>query len=508
MKHLACRKTITHVIVTRFLTTITQLMSKRHALSLSCILLLCIVYTTLPAQDSSSLHKKIYHFPEKVFGVISLKSEDFQKKLTRHTQKYLTRIAQQERRLRRDLWKTDSSTAKVLFADVDLRYAELIDRLHQPASGEKPRRFYSAYMDSMTTAIRFLGQNNLLKQSPRMQQQLNDAMQSYDQLHAKLNGTDQINRYLRQRQKQLEVQLGKWSQTKQFRKFQKDVYYYRAQVDEYKKALEDPQKLEARLLQIASALPAFRNFFARHSEFASLFRLPGNSDPLNGTTALLAGLQTRTMVQQYIQQRLGTARTVGQVMQQSSSWGKTQPADELRNRLNQLRTGDVPTGFRPNRQKTKRLLDRIDVGTNFQSTRSNSFLPVSTDIGLGAGYKINDNLIAGVGAVFKLGWGRDLRHISISYQGIGLRSFVDYKLKGSVFVSGGYEQNYRREIKSIAALKNFNAWQASGLVGITKKYYVSRKLNGNMQLLWDFLSYSQKPMRTQAVLFRVGYIVK
>jgi len=42
------------------------------------------------------------------------------------------------------------------------------------------------------------------------------------------------------------------------------------------------------------------------------------------------------------------------------------------------------------------------------------------------------------------------------------------------------------------------------LIGVTKQYRISSKLKGNVQLLWDFLSYQQVP-RTQPLLFRVGY---
>jgi len=45
------------------------------------------------------------------------------------------------------------------------------------------------------------------------------------------------------------------------------------------------------------------------------------------------------------------------------------------------------------------------------------------------------------------------------------------------------------------------------LIGLSKKYSVIKKLEGEMKLLWDFLSYQQVP-RTQAILFRIGYALK
>ena len=89
---------------------------------------------------------------------------------------------------------------------------------------------------------------------------------------------------------------------------------------------------------------------------------------------------------------------------------------------------------------------------------------------------------------------------------IGLRSFVDWKFKGSFWLSGGYELNYRTAISGIDQLKDLHAWQQSGLLGLTKKFDIKLKFfkHTKLQLLWDFLSYRQLP-RTQPILFRVGY---
>ncbi|MDB5223397.1 MAG: hypothetical protein JWN83_2064, partial [Chitinophagaceae bacterium] len=130
--------------------------------------------------------------------------------------------------------------------------------------------------------------------------------------------------------------------------------------------------------------------------------------------------------------------------------------------------------------------------------------PATTDIGLSVGYKLNDKSTLGIGASYKVGLGKGWNNIRISSEGIGLRSFVDYKIKNSFFLSGGYEQNYKSAFNSVEQLKNYNAWQTSGLIGVSKKYKISKKFKGNMQLLWDFLSYNQIP-RTQPIVYRLGY---
>jgi hypothetical protein len=131
---------------------------------------------------------------------------------------------------------------------------------------------------------------------------------------------------------------------------------------------------------------------------------------------------------------------------------------------------------------------------------------VTTDIGFSVGYKLNNSGILGVGASYKLGWGRDLSHISFSSQGAGLRSYLDWKLKKSIYITGGFEYNYQSTTNSSMQLPEVNEWQQSGLIGLTKTITIKSKFfkATKFQLLWDFLSYSQIP-KAQPFLFRVGY---
>ncbi|MBN9300147.1 MAG: hypothetical protein J0I41_24325, partial [Filimonas sp.] len=94
-------------------------------------------------------------------------------------------------------------------------------------------------------------------------------------------------------------------------------------------------------------------------------------------------------------------------------------------------------------------------------------------------------------------------HMELSNQGVGIRSFLDVKLKGSIWITGGYEYNYQQAFKDLSTIRNLDVWQKSGLIGLTKKFKAGKK-DGKLQLLWDFLSYSQVP-RGQAIKFRIGY---
>ncbi len=185
----------------------------------------------------------------------------------------------------------------------------------------------------------------------------------------------------------------------------------------------------------------------------------------------------------------------------------------MKNRITSFGGGSsdeiIPEGFKPNSQKTKSFLQRLEYGTNIQSRKGNNFLPVTTDLGLSVGYKLTDKSIVGIGASYKLGWGHGWSNMKLTQEGAGLRSYIDWKLKGSFWISGGYEMNYRTAFNNFYQLRDLNAWQQSGLLGISKVVDTRSKFfkKTKVQILWDFLSYQQVP-RTQAIIFRLGYGIR
>ncbi|HYC28627.1 MAG TPA: hypothetical protein VEB42_07415, partial [Chitinophagaceae bacterium] len=220
-------------------------------------LVLCL-YQAAYAQDS--FH--IYNIP---FARISAKVQVLDQQLEKQTEKYLYKLQKQERQLQSRLWKKDSLAAKEIFSDIEARY----DRLKNSLASNS--NVYSPRLGSMQTALRFVQQQKIIS-DPEVQSLLNN----YQQLQKKLNKAAQIRKYLKERQQYLQERL---DLTKELRKLQKQVYYYRAQLNEYKQALDDPSKLEAKLLQLANKIPAFKDFFAKNSILSSLFHLPGN-DPM------------------------------------------------------------------------------------------------------------------------------------------------------------------------------------------------------------------------------------
>jgi hypothetical protein len=381
---------------------------------------------------------------------------------------------------------------------------------------------YNGHIDSVNTAIRFLQNSPQLQQGSAGVQKLSNNLQSVTSLQNKLNQTEHIRKQIAQRQQQLKQQLQNTPLMKEFTKYRKQLYYYQQQVLAYKEALNDPKQMGAKLLQTAVKFPAFKQFFVNNSELASLFRLPdGNLSPFGGTGGGY-GLQTRADVVQGLQDRFGvqtfTAPAGGGAspfqQQLQAAQGEMQ---KLKDRFSQV----SPTGgdlegaempdFKKNPEKTRSFLKRIEWGTNLQTTKSNYYFPVTSDLGLSAGFKLNAKSIIGIGASYKIGFGQNWEKIRITHQGAGIRTFIDWKIPSPLggigegfWISGGAEMNYRARFRRIEVLKNYSAWQQSALLGISKKYSIAKKWKGNAQILYDFLSYRQVP-GGQALVFRVGY---
>ncbi len=410
-------------------------------------------------------------------------------------------MQKQEQKLKRKLWKKDSVKAQAIFGDIEEKYASL---RNLNSTQHPPSQLYSGHLDSLKTSLSFLQ-----TQFPGGHPSIDKLQAQYSSLQAELNVSEQIRKQLQSRQQMLKEQFEKLGMVKQLKQYRKQVYYYQSQVRAYKEMFEDPSKMEARLMELAMKIPAFKDFFAKHSGLGQLFAVPGSGGNSNIS---LTGLQTRASVNQSIVDRFGSSASVTNILQQNVQGAQGQ-LNALKQKAQSYASGsygdgdpEIP-GFKPNNEKTKSLLDRLEFGANMQSQKARYYFPVTSDIALSLGYKLNDRSIIGIGAAYKIGWGRGWDHLRISHQGIGLRSYIDWQIKGSIYLSGGYEQNYQSLIRNMAQLQDYSAWQSSGLIGLSKRYRVSKKFKGEMKVLWDFLSYRQVP-RTQGIVFRVGYSLK
>jgi hypothetical protein len=492
----------------------------RIVVCMTCITL--YTYALFAQTDSAAKNLNDIDVDSKVVNGLQKQYTSLQSKLNKRSAKLLHKMQRQENKLHNKLIAADSIKAKALFTeDIKKQYADLQSNL--ATTNEKLKRFplkeYVPGIDSIQTAISFLTKNpNLPTEQLKQVQALSEKLKG---LQNEMQKANDIQSFVREREAQLKEQLLNSGFAKQLKGINKEVYYYQAQLQEYKALLNDKDKLTQKLLETVRTLPAFQKFWQKNSYLAALFPAPSNSA---GGGGQLAGLQTRTSVQASINQRMGlpatsnpaTSNTGGaNPLQQQLDAAQAQ-LNQLKNKLNKFSNGGGSSDmtmpdFKPNDQKTKSLLNRLEYGLNIQSEPGRYSLPAMSDIALTLGYKLSDTKRFGIGASYKVGWG-DIRHIHITNEGVGLRGYVDIKVPpvakgkilGGLWFSGGFEYNYLNSFRSIQELHdNVDVWQRSALLGISKKYKIGKK-EGNMQLLYDFLHNQQTPPGT-ALKFRLGY---
>ncbi|GAO42032.1 hypothetical protein [Flavihumibacter petaseus] len=450
--------------------------------------------------------EKVLAFPAKLSRRLTEQQSLIEAKLERQTEKYLRKLQRQEAKMRRKLAKQDSALA----ASLNLGSDSLYDSWKQTLSGDSvataqlPKN-YSGKIDSMTTALNFLQRDPRLArlQGPQFEKLKNQ----YGQIGNQVNQTERLRQLVQERKALLKEKLANMPLGKTWNKYQKQAVYYQQQLEEYRQALQDPNMLEKKALEILTQVPAFRKFFDKYSVLGSMFRLPGQLEDMD-PTALTNGLQTRDAVLSNITQRMGSTQAAQEAMSSGMQQGQAELESLKRKLDNALENGeslDMP-GFKPNDQRTKSFFKRLELGTNLQTVRSNSFYPATSDFALSLGYKLNKKSVIGIGASYKMGWGQDIQHIKITHQGMGIRTFLDMKIKKSFWLTGGGEWNYREPFEDLAILKSVNQWQQSVLFGIQKKQQLG-KYKSTISVLYDALWQRQLP-KGQPLLFRVGYNLK
>jgi hypothetical protein len=475
-----------------------------------CGALICLIHFSYGQVDSTL--NKAAQFPNRLFAKINRKTASLDNALTRQTEKYLQRLSRKEKKIQGKLYKLDSNAAKNLFNGTQEKYASLQSSAKTGAStnGSALTGEYLPYADSLKTSLSFAQKNpQLLNASPKVQEQITASLAQFNRLQNNFTNADQVKAYIQQRKQAFKDHLTQYAQNSAMKKYldqyNQNVYYYSQQVREYKEALNDPDKMLQKALVVLNKFPAFTHFIQQNGQLAGLFGISANY----GTSEGIAGLQTRDQVMQLLQGQVSAGGSGGMAALQSSLQTAHDGLVKFKDKLSSLGSGSgdmTMPDFKPNNQKTKTFLKRLEYGVDIQTTKANVYFPSTTNIGLSLGYKISNKATIGVGGSYNIGWGTSIQHVHFTSQGVSLRSFIDFQIKKNIYVTGGFEETYATPFTSFAQLQTTTMWQRSGLIGLSKMISLPGKVvkKTKVSLLWNFLSYYELP-HPQAILFRVGY---
>jgi len=476
----------------------------RLSFCLFLLALLCSLGASAQGRATDSIIPSIRQVPVKYLSQISAKADKYSSRIASKTEKTLTKLSKWELKIHGLLQKADPAAAERLFGAGRITFTSMLAKVREGkavAGGYKAQ--YDSYTDKVATGIKYL---EAKKDSlgAKYVQPIADAGQKMQQLDSSVAESGAVEKMIRQRRKELaDAALKALGKSKYLTKINKEAYYYTETLRNYKELFQDPKKAEETALNILNKIPAFGKFMRENGALASLF-----GSPAGGNAPSLAGLQTRASVNNLIQDRIAAGGPNARAAISQNMQAAQAQLSALKDKIIKAGGGGSSTelpDFKPNSQKSKTFKQRLERGINFQMGKSGTGRTAIADMGLSIGYKLNDKSVLGVGISYKAGYG-SIQKIRFTNEGIGLRSFIDYKLKKNFFISGGYEMSHVTSFTSIRSLQATELWQRSGLIGISKKLKIKTKLfkETKFSLLYDML-YRQHVPAAQAVVFRVGY---
>ncbi len=440
---------------------------------------------------------------------VSTKVDKYYSNLTSKTEKTLQKLARWEDKIHTILKKASPETAQQLFGNNQLTFTTLLQKYKEGKSvADGYKASYDDYRDRLTNSIKYIDERKD-KLNKSVVGSITKTKEGVRKLNSQIENTEAIKQFIKERKKQLFQQALKFlGRNKYIQRINKEAYYYAETLNNYKEIFSDSRKMEETAIALLQKIPAFNEFLQQNSTFNSLFN-PSSGMGTAGTTNYSAlGYQSNAMISQELQQRgLGSSSTITGLTQAGGS-SINSPLQQLKNQFTSLSSTDDLPDFKPNPMKSKTFKQRIEFGTNFQFGKAVNLLPNTANLGIQLAYKLNSKSSAGLGTSYIIGMGSGFNNIKFSSEGISFRSFIDWKLKGKIYVNGGLEYSYNSSFQGLRELPQLNhrdisLWKPSALIGLSKKYNIG-KMKGSMLLLYDFFG-KQKAPHTQSLIFRVGY---
>lgn len=430
-------------------------------------------------------------------SAIKNKFKKFNDKVARRTFKSFQKFQKVEMNFYKKLKKTDSALAKELMIESEGKYSDFKSDLGKT---DQKNLDYNAYIDTTGSQVDFINKQN----ASLLNDKKNVAKKYIDDAKNNLISAEKMKKFLSERKQKLKNEFMNSGMAKDFKKLEKNVYYYGQYINEYKNVLKDKKKIEKKLMGLLANNKAFKDFLVKNSALAGLFHMPGENagDIISGSTA---GIQTRENVMDLIQGRVayGGPSAMANVKQQIA--GANSYLSAVKDKINKYggsADADVPS-FKPNNQKVKSFMKRLEYGTDIQFAKAKFGYPSSMNLGFNIGYKLNDKKSVGIGFSYLAGMGSGWSKIRVTNEGIGFRSFIDWQFKKQISLAGGIEENLLKRFANFSQIRNSSEWQTSALLGLSKKVKMKGGKSSKVQLMYDFFSFNKTPQR-QPLIFRSG----
>lgn len=465
--------------------------------SIAILFFICVTSATNAQQADTN--KWTIHSQKTFLQKISGKYSRLSGRVNSYLATSLNNLRTQDAKIYRKLKRKDSAAAAEFLEESNKVQAMLRDKLSIASKDTNiSLKEYIPAFDTATSTLSFLSQQS---NTVEINEAVKASQKQLKEFESRMQIANEIKRQLRERKRMLAQQLEKFGLTKELNKYSKQIYYYQEQLNEFKSLLKDHKKAERKALALLAKNEQFKSFMKNNSILAQMFRIPAEQ----GTQGV-NGLQTRTSVNAMLLQRFAGVGLNPQEQAQQQMNAAQAELNKIKTKINSATKKsssdiDMPSGFKPNTQKTKSFLKRLTYEANFHTQKIQITM---TDIALTAGYKINDHSVLSVGGSARIGLGKGWNNIRLTNEGFGLRSVLDWKLKYNIWGMGSYETSYYNRHNTQTYSTYSNAWQANILLGLMKKIQLNSKKNSTVRLAYNLL-YKQNNFLTQPIVFQIGY---
>lgn len=462
--------------------------------------------------------------------------EKLTSRIKKANDRYLDEFIKKQDELLQSLCTIDELGAEAMIQDACFSHRRF-ENICAREKDQKPM-VYRAEIDTLTLAVNFLETNAKKGDSAGgrcLCKQFAELKAANKNLELELKRSELITNYIQERKNYLTRTLDATPFAHlQLNSISHSLHYYKAQLTELNTIFADRSKIEHFIFSKLLSNSQFSAFANAHGQLAlpnavnttpaklSFSQLLAEAPKATSdiTNAIMSnkdmkkidlrelGLETGKNMLGYSDTLTARAPDIAGDVGQDSLSGEVKSHKEIVK-------SNKEKEWKPNPLKTKRFVDRLNWGINFQADKRNNLFPLSGTLAINSSYQVHKNSNIGIASSYIIGFNRYMPHTneqipvirSFQNNGINLRSFVDFKLKGAIFFQCNLERNYRRGMNasgnhSLFDLQSFDIRSTGFLAGLKIKYPSSNKLSKpTLEILYDFLS----PKNGQpALVFRVG----
>ena len=307
---------------------------------------------------------------------------------------------------------------------------------------------------------------------------------------------------------------------------QKELYYAKSKISEWKKIAEEPSKLEDLALEYLQGTKGFDLSVDKAVNGVGGGSSAGMGSAASADDLEKMGYQTKRQLNAALQQKFGNSLSAvqGNAGQQLSKWqGDAQSLQsnlqETKQSISSLRHTDKPK-FKINPMRGLPFWKRIEKQYGFNAARATlnpdgTQRPAILTLSAAAAYRQTPKLSAGIGLSGDLGLGQNWSNIRFTFEGIGAKAFLTWQWQYGIGLYAGYERTWKQyaftakssetnPLTDATSVHNRNNYSESVLLGLTKSYKVNAKWNGAIQVLYD-VWWQDKGLRSPVVLRFVNF---